>query len=97
MQSNSEPKCLHITWLDSSLQPRWVYDDGPWLPKKIESVGFLCGMTPESVTITCGHAASGGKIAPLTIPNGCILMIHRVELTNIDGVTETSPHTVDCD
>jgi len=65
--------CIFVRWFDSGLRGGWVYDIKEPTPKEIESVGFVCAASEEALTITCGRCESGGVIAPLTIPSGCII------------------------
>jgi hypothetical protein len=86
MNPNSAGQCVHVIWLDSSLQPGWVYEDRIPVPKEIESVGFICGIAPEAVQITCTRSKSGGVIAPLTIPICCIRDIRTIEVPPLEGM-----------
>lgn len=71
---------IHLFWLDSCVGSGWVYDDLEAHPKEIESLGFVCDVTPDAVMITSTRSSSGGVVSPLTIPAGCIHKYSLLEL-----------------
>ena len=74
-------QCVYFTWLDSSTVGNgWVYDELKAHPKEIESVGFVCDLTPSAVMIAGTRSASGGVVTPLTIPIGAIQVYKIIEL-----------------
>lgn len=73
--------CLHIIWLDSATYgPGWTYEDIKPRAKRIETIGFVKALSKEAVLITSTQSASGGSLAPLAIPIGCIESYNILEV-----------------
>ena len=74
-------QCIQLTWLDSSILGGWQYSgDLKAKPKEIESIGFICAVSPDAIAITEGRSETGGVIAPLTIPICCIKEYKIIDL-----------------
>ena len=76
-----EGQAALIMWVDSSMRPGWLYGkEVDAEVKKIESIGFVCAVSPEALTITCSHSDTGGVVSPVTIPKCCILECRLIDL-----------------
>lgn len=75
-------QCVKIVWADSSTQSGWIYDlDEPeWPLKRITTVGFVCKLDQESLTLTSSSTSTGGFLSPVKIPLCCIEQAATIEL-----------------
>jgi hypothetical protein len=75
-------QCVKVVWKDSSMLDGWIYDlDEPeWHLKRITTVGFVCRVDQESLTLTSSSTKTGGFMSPLKIPLCCIEQAATIEL-----------------
>jgi hypothetical protein len=67
-------QCVKVIWKDSSMIDGWIYnlDELDWQLKRITTVGFVCKITEDSLTLTSSSTTTGGIMSPLKIPLCCI-------------------------
>lgn len=75
---------VYLTWLDSALKGAgWVYEADGQLDasaKEIETVGFVLDVSAKAVLLANSKSPSGGVVAPLAIPLGCITNCKQLEI-----------------
>jgi hypothetical protein len=75
-------RCVKVVWKDSSVVEGWVYDlnDPEWKLKRIITVGFVCKVDQDSLTLSSSSSTTGGVLSPLKIPLCCIEVAASIEL-----------------
>lgn len=83
MAKYTEGECARVVWLDSASLGGWHYDLSKFGAKVIESVGFVCALTDNSLILANSRSDSGGVIHPIAVPFCCILEYKSIELRPI--------------